>query len=354
MEEKELEKNTEDIVLNEDEIKVIKDVPVIERKESEVKEEVKEEKKEEEKKPATIVYSDENLKKIEDLRSEFYETYKKGNVWKWVFTILGLGLIIFGFIGVPNMFPNDDQGTLRISLMIICAVLSLATMGLYTFFSRRKVNKQVRAYFDSVYECLDKFTFTREGLEVTPAEERTISKVAFCENDIFKNVVEVNSRDLKKAKYHGYEFSIVDAAAQINNGKRMTPVFVGKYIEAPTTYEGGSILIYQKGDKRSIAPTNIDDLKLVFDNEKTAIYSNESDWEKVVNSKFKAALNKIKIDKTLIDIIIMMRNKKLYICMNYDDSLMILPLENQYNPFPNEEFKDDFEKILDFIDLLNK
>ena len=137
---------------------------------------------------------------------------------------------------------------------------------------------------------------------------------------------------------------IVDAAAQINDGKKMSPVFVGKYIVAPAKYEDGPILVYMKGDKRSIAPTNIDDLKLVFDNEKMAIYSNEPNWNKIVTLKFKKALQSIKLDNTLIDIALVLKDKKAYICMNYDDSLMVLPLENQFNPHSNEEFKEDFEK----------
>lgn len=301
-----------------------------------------------------IKYSDENLAKIEELRKEFYKVYKSQNTGKWIFSIIAIGVLIFAFLGVPNLFPGDEFNALRISLMITLGVLSLLCMFGYSFIMRRVINKKLRKYFDDVYACLEKFIYVKEGLEVIPNDEKTLNKIQFDEAGIYKGVIQVNSRQLTKLKYHGKDIMIVDAAAQINDGKKMTPVFVGKYLVAPSKYEGQPILVYIKGDKRSIAPTNIDDLKLVFDDEKMSVFSNEPNWNKTLTLKFKKALLGIKLDNTLIDIALMLKDKKAYICMNYDDSLMILPLENPFNPHPNEEFKEDFEKMLDFIDLINE
>ena len=345
-----MEKEEKEVVLTEEEVQGVKS-------EISLKEEPKEEKKEvkaEPKKADKIKYNDERLARIEEHRLAFYQIFKKQNILKWVVSVIAIALLIFAFLAVPNMLPGNDYNALRISLMITLAAISLGLMLAYSLISKRYLNKKLRVYFDNVNDELTSFLYTKEGLELVPTEEKMISRIQYEEAGFFKDIVQVNSRGLQKLKYHGLEFFIVDAAAQINNGKAMAPVFVGKYLVTPTTYEGDTILVYLKGDKRSIAPNKVDELKLVFDNEKMAIFSNEPNWNKVVNAKFKQALERIKLDNTLIDIQVILRNKKAYISMNYDDSLMVLALENPYNPFPTEEFKEDFEGMLDFITLINK
>lgn len=320
----------------------------------EKKEEPEESSKEEEK-VAPETYSDENLGKIEEHRKELFAVYKKQNLWKWVFSLISISILVFAFIGVPNILPGEDQNTLRLTLMIVLAAISLLMMFSYSFFLRRALNKKVRTYFDNVYTCLNAYHFDSPNVSVDTVEvSKALSKVQFDEAHLYKNVLQVNSRNLVEVKYKNINVLIADAAGQINDGKRLRPIFVGKFIEAPFAYKDDPIIVYAKGDKRSIAPTETDDMKLVYDDEKMAVYSNNSDWNKIVNAKFKEHLFKIKLDKTLIDIAISIRDGKVFFCLGYDDDLMILPLEKKFLERPNVEFKEDLYNVFDFIEYLNK
>ena len=294
------------------------------------------------------------LNVIEESRQELYQAYKKQNVIKIVVSLLGIGVLIFAFIGVPNIIKGEEYNTLRISLMVVMAAISLLIMFTYSFVVRRSMNKKLRTYFDTLYETLNKYHFDGELELLEGGAKKTLEKIQFDEAYLYKNVIQVNSRNVCDVKYHGLNFLVADAGAKINNGKSMQTIFVGKFFIAPANYNDEQIIVYLKGDKRSIPPTNIDDIKLVFDDEKMSVYSNNENWNKVVNAKFKQALFQIKPDNTLIDVAVSIRDGKVFVCLGYDDDLMIIPLEKPFNPTPNKEYKEDLLKTVKFIELLNK
>ena len=75
------------------------------------------------------------LNVIEESRQELYQAYKKQNVIKIIVSLLGIGVLIFAFIGVPNIIKGEEYNTLRISLMVVMAAISLLIMfNLYCSF----------------------------------------------------------------------------------------------------------------------------------------------------------------------------------------------------------------------------
>ena len=54
-------------------------------------------------------YNDDHLAKIESNRNDFLKFYKKQNIWKWVIGFIGLAIIIFAWIGFPNL-GKDGEG----------------------------------------------------------------------------------------------------------------------------------------------------------------------------------------------------------------------------------------------------
>ena len=322
---------------------------------NEAKEETKEEQVEQKNiaQPQHFDYSDENLKKVEDNRIEFYTNYKKQNIFKWIFSFIAIGLLVFAFIGVPNL--TGENQTLRLSLMVVIAGVSLGLMLGYSLVSKKLFNKKARTYFDTIYQSLNAYHFDNEGFEIIPSDtSRQLEKIEFDESYLFKDVIRVNSRNYVEFKYNDIKMMVVDAAGQVAQDKRFRPIFVGKYLVAPANYDGEQIIVYLKGDKRGIPPTNIDDIKMVFDDEKMSIYTNEPKWKEALNSKVKNAIKLLKTDKTLIDVSISLRKGSVYVCLGYDDDLMTLPLENPFNPHPNEHYKKDLLNAVKFIETLNK
>ncbi len=320
---------------------------------------VKEEKSEplHEKTVESFEYSDDSLKQIEEDRKVFLANYKKQNIFKWIVGIICLAIVVTTWILVPNLGTNDGvRADWVMPIMITVIALCLLATFTYSVLLKKSLNKKTRSYFDAYYENMNKYVFEDSSYsDVTLQKPGKIAPVEFTENQIYRDVIDVGSRGLTEFKYHDSLMMIVEAAAQVKTDKRMTPVFVGKYLVGPSSYtEEEPIIIYIKGDKRALPPTNVDALKNVYDENDVLIYSNNSNWKKAVSTK---ALNKIKKVKTggqLVDVAISLISGKTYVCLGYDDPTMVLPLEHAFDPSPMMEFKEDLLEFCQIIEALNK
>lgn len=301
-------------------------------------------------------YESSPLERIETERAEFLKKYRRQSVYKTLVGVAGIALIAFAFLLVPNLIP-DSKNAARISVMVVCGVIAVAGMFLYNFLMKKHTNKLMKHYFHTYYGAVTEYSFSDviEQENVTCNVDEKITEDEFKNNNLWKDVVQVGSRAATYVKYRDIDLKLVDAAGQIKDGKRMKPIFVGKYIIAKTTYsDENPIVIYLKGDKRAIPPTNVDGVKCVFDDNRMSIYSNNSQWSRFVTKKVKDALNKLKTKNDLIDVSISIQAGVAYICLGYDDSLMILPLEHPLNARPIKQFKRDLVPTLEFVELINK
>lgn len=307
--------------------------------------------------PTNFTYEDENLQKVENNRIEFLKFYRKQGVLKWVIGLVALAIVIFAWVGLPNIFKDADgnQPGWILPVMIVVVVVSLLLVFTYTFLTRRVVNKKMKTYFADFYESTKNYVFNQEGFsDALIQNPDKIAKVQFDENLMYANVSEIGSRGLTEFKYHDKAMMVCDCAAQVRGDKRIMPVFVGKYLIGPASYKDEPIIIYLKGDKRALPPTNTEGMKIVHDDKDLVIYSNNKDWSKVINSKVMKSLKGIKLNKFLIDVAISLNNDKTYMCLGYDDPLMVLPLENPFNPNPFTSYKEDLVKFTKIIEELSK
>ncbi len=305
--------------------------------------------------PTTFEYSDDILKSIEDNRAKFYKRYRLSSIFKWIIAFFAIGLLVFAFLGIPNIVTGNDP--LRISLMVSLGVVSLIIMATYTLVSKFVLNKKAKNYFADFYNNITSYVFSGEGYEEVSCDAaKKIERIEFDENLLYKGVDMVGSRATTEFKYKHLPMKVCDCAAQVRIDRRPRPVFVGKYIVAPSKYElDDPIFIYVKGDeKRALPPTNMDDYKMVFDDDKMSVYSNNGNWNKVVTSKIKNRLLQIKEGDSLVDFSISLKQNKMFVCLGYDDDLMVLPLERIFNPKPNEEYKVEVNKLVKLIEEMNK
>ncbi|MFA5422018.1 MAG: hypothetical protein WC344_04510 [Bacilli bacterium] len=295
--------------------------------------------------PEPIEYETDNLKNIEAARTIFLKQYKLQNYVKWLVSFGALALIVVGWL---VLLP------IKTYLAIIAIGVSLAMILAYNFFIRRYLNGKMKTYFEIFYKNTTEFVFEGEKYtEVNFNVEGKIEPVQFTENNIYKDVIQVGSRNLTTYKYDGMPISVCDAAGQTKGAKQLVPVFVGKYFMAENSYDGEEpIVIYLKGNAKSLPPTNVADLTVVSDDGTMGIYSNSRDALKFVNKKVQVALRKIETDDILIDVAIAIQKGKTFVCAGYDDILMVLPLEKPFNPKATRSYKDDLSAISDFIYLV--
>ena len=122
----------------------------------------------------------------------------------------------------------------------------------------------------------------------------------FTDSNLYKDVLEVRSRGATTFEYEKKPILVCDCAGSVKTDKRVVPIFVGKYLVTGNKYEGKEpIYIYIKGDQRSLPPTNLEEVKVVKDDATLAIYSNDSKWEKNLNTKAMKIINSMKPNKEL-------------------------------------------------------
>ena len=300
-------------------------------------------------------YPHEALQKVEERRSVFWKSYKLHNTLKMVVMMVCLAAIIVAFIVFPNT-PLKNTPKLQTGLTIGVAILALGGTYGYSVYVRKKFEKKMREYFTLYFNCCNEYVFGEKPFsEVTLVEPGKITLDEFNECGLYKDVIESGSRGLTTMKCGGVEMSVVDCAGNVKAEKRMKPVFVGKMVRATAKYDGNlPVIVYLKGNDRALPPTNLEGIHNVLEDEHKVVYSEYKDWKKVLSASVMKVIESIKTNKILVDVAISIKEGKVFIMLGYDDPLMVLPLQTEFNYKPTESYKKDIELVAKLVEALNK
>lgn len=303
-------------------------------------------------KSVSYEYRDDNLAAIEKARGDFHKAYKKENIIKWIITGVSLALIVVGYI-IPNTIPalKGQQAGMYITLGVLAGAILI--LGGYSFFSKKKLDRSMNDYFAKFYDYSNKYSFSNLGISnLSGGVSDKIQPEELSACNLYENVVKVGSRNLVSFDYHDNRIKVVDCAAQTKAEKSLRTVFVGKMIVAPNHYEGDDMVIYLKGNKRALPPTNLAGLDVLEDHTDYVVYGKKGS-RKGFTKKSIEAIKELHTDKTLIDVAVALRAGNTYFLMGYEDTLMVLPLEKAFDPAPTEHYRDDLKKVLVAIDAIN-
>lgn len=296
----------------------------------------------------TYVYKDENLQKIEDARAEFYKVYRKNNTLKWVVALVGMVVVVAGWL-IPNYIPGiSSNSSLSFGITIAIAAVALIGILVYNSFAKKKNQAALDKYFKDYYDYNNAYVFGDKVTNMQGGVSNKLDAEVFKASDIYADVYKVGSRDCLSFELDGRPIIYSDAAAQIKGKKTLRTVFVGKFIAFDNNWKGGDILIYFKGNKRALPPTNLEGREVYSDKKNLVVYGG-SYTKKFLTKPVREALAKFEMNATLVDLTVSVREGKTYVCMGYEDTLMVLPMEKPFNPVPTEQLGADTEKLFDFI-----
>lgn len=298
------------------------------------------------------IYEHESLQKIEERREVFLDSYNKHNTYKFIVMLVCLIAIIVAFIVLPTIMTGPLQSA--VTLCVAAAALG-GTFG-YSVYVRKKFDKKMKDYFELYFQCINEYAF--DDKKFSNVELQTPGKITLEEfNDckLYKDVTETGSRGLTTFKYGNLDMSIVDCAGNVKVNKRIAPVFVGKMVRAKSNYKSDKpIFIYLKGNERALPPTNVENVKNVSEDESMVVYSDNKDWKKVVTPAVTKAIKAVKTDQILVDLAISIQKDKVFVMLGYDDPLMVLPLQNQFDVGPTNVYKKNLLEVAKIVEELNK
>lgn len=315
-------------------------------------------KKKKKTKPAPIkyTYDDENLQNIENERLEFNKKYKKNSLWKWLVTFGCLALIILGWaltaIPAVNEALKSVNAQFPMYFTLIFVAVSLVVLLIFSSFFKKGIDKDMKVYFKKFYELQNAYIYPTECQNLEGDVDSKLDEAKLRESALYKDIYKVGSRACLSFDYDGKKIVISDAAAQVQDKKALRTVFVGKFLYFENNYKGDDVLIYFKGNKRALPPTNLAG-RDVYKDSKTMVIYGPAGTKKVLTMKVQKALNAFETNATFVDMAISIREGMTYIAMGYEDDLMVLPLEKPFNPAPTKEAKKNIAQTIDLISALS-
>ncbi|MCQ2792191.1 MAG: hypothetical protein MJ208_01560 [Bacilli bacterium] len=302
---------------------------------------------------AEFKYEDKSLEDIENGRIAFYKTIRKENIVKWIVAFVAIAILIVSFV---YLIQQKDNQPLMITGYCMLGV-SILLIVAYYIIAKKYNDKKMKVYLKRYYGDMNAYVFAQERFkDVNGDITGKIENADFNNSLLYKNVSTVGSRNIVKFKVDGkYECTLCDCAAQMTTIKKLEPLFIGKYLIAPNTYQGDQqIVIYLTGNSRALPPNNVDHLTKVVNTKRMIIYSENKKYESIVNAKVRKAVADLITNNVLVDVSISITKGKTYFGLGYDDCLMVLPLQEKFNPLPVYKYKKDMAIIADIIANLNK
>ena len=298
---------------------------------------------------------DERLQRIEDGRAVWNKSYRKMARIKFLVSTLILLGILAGWL-VPVLAMRGQSNMVPLFIGLGCAVLGIIGLLVFGIFQRKHDKAALRDYFDVYFGGVNDYTLGDYGIKnIEGNVDCKITKEEFIEPGVYEKVASVGSRDNVVFSYQGMDCALAEAAAQTDAGKALQTIFVGKFLRTHNTVNVSDegLVLYYPGNERALPPNTLESLHLCETNSRYKVYGASAD-KKVLTKKVREALHKIRTNKLLVDVTIVIKSGRTYWYLGYEDDIMVLPNDKPFNPRYVKEYKDQLKLVLDAATLLNE
>lgn len=299
-------------------------------------------------------YDDPRLQAIEDARKVWNKSYRKMSRIKFIVSVIILLAILVGWL-VPTLTMGKEAGMTPLFIGLGCAVVGIAGLLIFGYFQRRHDKEALNEYFKVYFGSGNEYVF--DGLHVSGCEggvESKITKEEFLEGGVFDDVASVGSRDALVFQVDGMDCALAEAAAQIDGGRSLETVFVGKYFRSHNncSVSDDGLVIYFTGNDRALPPKKLESMKPIETTKRYKVYGSSVD-KKVLTKRVREAFGAIRTDNLLVDITICIKSGRTYWYLGYEDDLMVLPNDKPFDPQFIKKFKVQLAAIVEAAKRLN-
>ncbi len=289
-------------------------------------------------------------KNIEEARNFYFEASKKQRRINTIVTIAVMVVLVAALVLMIALSSTVQWITyVSISIMIV----ALICVFIFQRFAKNKLGAKAEDYIAKLYNEIDTYLYTKEGFsDLSFKPQGQLKDEIFFDARFYKDLKSTRSRNLVSVQYKGKLLVAADLAGNILIKNRLSPMFLGKFYDYENSYdkEGKRIIMQIKGGELSRPIDDVEDLKLVDGNDTYTIYTNDEEWRKVLKQDVIKDICKLKIDKTLIDVIISIRPGKTSVGIDYVDEFMNIPVEHEFDFNQVRRTEKDLEKVLKIFD----
>lgn len=297
--------------------------------------------------------SDDAVKnRMEAGRQAFFVEQKKIRRLNTIFSVLVLVIIAGAFVLMLTLGREaETQYVTYIGLGIM--VLSLAGAFVLSKVTKNKLGQAADKYLKDLFKNIDEYLYSGdyfENLEVNASSQ--LKDELFIDARFYQNIKNTRSRNTVTVDYKGKKLISADLAGNIMVKNKLSPMFLGRFYDYENNYdkEGCRIIMQIKGGNLSRPVDDLDGIELVENNKTYLIYTNDKEWKKTLNSRVIGLITSLKIDKTLIDVIVSIRPGKTCIGIDYSDEAMAIPVDKEIDFSSIKRNQRDLKKVLSVLD----
>lgn len=290
--------------------------------------------------------------KVESERSKLFADYKKSK------NISNISMITVLALGIGAVVLITRQ--IFVCKIIGWVLVGVAVVGMILFYvlTHNKFPNETKEYIKEVSYLLNQRNFDNQSFEQVQynSKEKIESGDITCDS-VYKNFVQVSSRNVVKGRFDNHSFVCADVALYGEGPKRSkTTLFVGKYITLQNDlhFEGRYVLVSKLQNPVDL-PNGIEDLTVLFQDENHIIYGPENaKYNEDLGREFVNRINKIKVGEGLINLNVVVWAGHTAAYASYNDDVMSIPFDKPFSRDANEKFRANLYEILSDLRKLLK
>ncbi len=293
-------------------------------------------------------------KRIDEKREEFNKFAKKMKTYNYILTGILLAVLVAALVIALTVGNKEDNSWVTIVVLVVAIALLVASF-VFSKFQRKKMDAEGNKYVEFVLTELNKEIYDDPRFSNKTFKLSDDLKSEFDESRIFLNIKGFKAINISEGELDNVHFKVFDCAASVMVKNRPSPRFLGRmFVFNLPSLEPSIRGIFQlKGGEYSYPVDDTDGLTLYEGNNKFSFYGNNEKVKEVLNNKVLGIIKKIKIDKTIIDVIVSVNNSKLFIGFDYSDDFINVPTKDSINLKHVAKAKADLNKVIDIINNIS-
>ena len=288
-------------------------------------------------------------KVIEEARLAFMGKYKAGRRNSYIAMAVVLALAVTSVIFITM------EGMVFKIIGWSCVGTALLGMIIFYILTKNNLPRATKEYIAVVNEQLNcrNFSDTRYS-EVSTDSSEKIELSEPVSDGIYQGLNNIASRNVINGKFDGRTFKVADMGVYTGQGRQRASAFVGKYFTYTNDlhFESRYIIVH-KGETPVDLPSDLEDLVPLIDEGNFIIYGKEGNKPVGdLSQKFIDKIKAVKIENHLLNLNVVIWSGRTTVYASYDDQIMALPYEKQFNKEPNEQYAKDLLAVYSALALL--
>lgn len=280
---------------------------------------------------------------IENKRKTLFANYQKNRRVNNIIMVVEVLFVIASFI----LIVQNNQA-MRISGFVILFVF-LGGLVAYYAITKNRFPNETKKYIADISLDLDRHLFNDDRYkEMVTNLDTKLEMTEITADRVYSSPSDIGSRNICEGHFGEMRFKAAELALykQVDRKKRDV-VFVGRYLSFENSLKfDGRLIVNLKGEKNLDLPTDIEDLKILKEEDNMTIYGSENfDINSVLSKKALSAIKNINVKDFLVNVNIVLWGGHTAVYLSYDDIVVSLPFDKEFKEEPINAVRKDFLNI---------